>query len=63
MQPGEFVVVLFGGKVPFVMRPVQTEWLFLGESYLREEHILRGRAVMDVRSGSRKGQAETFRIR
>lgn len=62
-RPGDVIVVLFGGKYPFTMRQVGTEWMFIGETYLRDEHIMRGGAVTEVRAGKRKGQAEVFRIR
>jgi hypothetical protein len=63
MKPGDMVVVLFGGKYPFILRQVGMEWLFLGETYLRDEHIMRGRAVKEVRSGQGRVQTENFRIR
>lgn len=63
MRPGDLVVVLFGGKYPYILRQIGTEWLFLGDTYLRDDHVMRGRAVMEVRSGPRRRQAENFRIR
>ncbi len=33
-QPGDFVVVLFGGGVPYILREQTTGWLFVGESYV-----------------------------
>lgn len=34
MEPGDVVVVLYGGKVPFVLRPEGNWWKLLGECYI-----------------------------
>ena len=31
MQPGDTVVVLFGGSYPFILRPSGPEWIFIGD--------------------------------
>jgi hypothetical protein len=34
MQPGDHVVILFGGKMPFVLRPVGKLWRLVGACYV-----------------------------
>jgi hypothetical protein len=63
MKTGDVAVVLFGGKCPYILRQSGSEWLFLGEAYLRDDNVMQGGAVTEVRSGRRKGQVETFRMR
>lgn len=62
-RPGDVVVVLFGGKYPFLLRQLALEWLFLGETYVRNNHIMLGEAVTEVRSGKGGQRVETFRVR
>ncbi|KAM5344545.1 hypothetical protein ACJ41O_013080 [Fusarium nematophilum] len=33
-QPGDVVAILFGGKVPYILRPVDDHYLFVGECYV-----------------------------
>lgn len=40
MQEGDIVVVLYGGKVPYALRPVGPHFAFLGEFYV--DSIMRG---------------------
>ncbi|EMD94387.1 hypothetical protein COCC4DRAFT_43820 [Bipolaris maydis ATCC 48331] len=62
-RPGDVVVVLFGGKYPFLLRQLAREWLFLGETYVRNNHVMRGEAVTEARSTRGRQRVETFRIR
>jgi hypothetical protein len=62
-RPGDVVVVLFGGKYPFLLRQLALEWLFLGETYVQNNHIMLGEAVTEVRSARGRQRVETFRIR
>ncbi|KAH7084319.1 heterokaryon incompatibility protein-domain-containing protein [Paraphoma chrysanthemicola] len=62
-RPGDVVVVLFGGKYPFVLRQLAHEWLFLGEAYVQNNHVMLGEAVTEVRSARGRQRVETFRIR
>lgn len=62
-RPGDVVVVLFGGKYPFLLRQLAHEWLFLGETYLRNNDVMLGQAVTQVRSAKGKQRVETFRVR
>jgi hypothetical protein len=66
MKPGDQVVVLFGGSLPFVLRLSGNEWHLIGDTYLHHENILMGREVMAVRSserGFRSSRIETFKIK
>ncbi|XP_014553239.1 hypothetical protein COCVIDRAFT_29530 [Bipolaris victoriae FI3] len=62
-RPGDVVVVLFGGKYPFLLRQLARESLFLGETYVQNNHVMLGEAVMEVLSARGKQRVETFRIR
>ena len=52
MQPGDVVAVLFGGSVPFLLRPDGDEYLLLGECYL--SGVMTGQAVVEWREGKRE---------
>ncbi|PMD40372.1 hypothetical protein L207DRAFT_582580 [Hyaloscypha variabilis F] len=54
VRPGDIVCVLYGGSVPFVLRPVDAKYLFLGECY----GIMDGEAV-SMRSAGEL-QEQTF---
>ncbi|KAH7391831.1 hypothetical protein BKA66DRAFT_458562 [Pyrenochaeta sp. MPI-SDFR-AT-0127] len=44
MMSGDVVVVLFGGNVPYILRPLESgQWVFVGECYI--EGLMRGEAV------------------
>jgi hypothetical protein len=43
MRQGDIVAVLFGGKVPYLLRPVASGYKFLGECYVRD--LMSGEAV------------------
>ena len=43
MQPGDVVCVLFGGKVPFCLRPLGDRYLLVGECYVHG--LMNGEAV------------------
>jgi hypothetical protein len=62
MQPGDQVVVLFGGSLPFILRPWGREWLLIGDTYLHHDSILQGEQVQMVRSPSGPSRVETFRL-
>ncbi|EDP49108.1 hypothetical protein KXV81_004269 [Aspergillus fumigatus] len=62
MQPGDQVVVLFGGSLPFILRPWGREWLLIGDTYLHHDSIIQGEQVQMVRSSSTPFRVETFRL-
>lgn len=44
MMSGDVVAVLFGGKVPYILRPLDSgKWSFVGECYV--EGLMRGEAI------------------
>jgi hypothetical protein len=55
MKEGDLIVVLFGGKVPYVIRPVDGGYKFLGECYV--PGLMDGEAVVKWES---EGKKETF---
>ncbi|KAF2808586.1 uncharacterized protein BDZ99DRAFT_390923 [Mytilinidion resinicola] len=50
MKEGDIIAVLFGGKVPFVLRPLGTRYRFIGECYV--PGLMKGEAVEQWRAGS-----------
>lgn len=66
MRPGDEVCVLFGGRPPYILRPmVQGYHVFVGEAYLHNREIMWGNTTAIVRLG--KGQSQlavvTFELR
>ncbi|KAF2248538.1 HET-domain-containing protein, partial [Trematosphaeria pertusa] len=49
MREGDMVVVLFGGDMPYVVRPMGPVFLLLGEAYVDE--LMDGRLVRDMQAG------------
>jgi hypothetical protein len=54
MQPGDIVVVLYGGNTPYVLRPKGEDYLFMGEAYVDE--LMHGKLVHEVEAGQRQEQ-------
>jgi hypothetical protein len=52
IRAGDHVCVLFGGRLPFVLRSSGKYNLLIGEAYLYDEELLRGETVEAVRSGT-----------
>ncbi|KAJ3548806.1 hypothetical protein NM208_g819 [Fusarium decemcellulare] len=48
-QPGDIVAILFGGKVPYILRPVDDHYLFVGECYVHG--IMQGELVSQCQGG------------
>lgn len=49
MRPGDEVCVLFGGRVPFVLRRIQDHHILLGDTYIHDENIMWGKLTEGVR--------------
>ncbi|OCK82445.1 HET-domain-containing protein [Lepidopterella palustris CBS 459.81] len=58
MMSGDSVCVLFGGKLPFILRPVNDHFRLVGECYLYG--YMDGAAVADLRNG--KLESEWFSL-
>lgn len=54
MRSGDVVVVLYGGKTPYVLRPRGDKYIFMGEAYL--DDIMTGKLVEEVETGRRQEQ-------
>jgi hypothetical protein len=64
MQPGDEVCVLFGGRPPFIVRPVCNHYLFMGDTYVMDEQIMWGKATEDIKRGRSPGTpVVTFELR
>ena len=62
MRQGDMVAVLFGGHMPFILRPVQNDWLLVGDTYMHSSDLMNGHLVDRVRRGQESYQTMTFRI-
>ncbi|GKT56264.1 HET domain-containing protein [Colletotrichum tofieldiae] len=49
MQPGDEVVVLFGGRMPFIARPRGVRRLLVGSCYLVDDELMWGKVTEKVR--------------
>jgi hypothetical protein len=49
MRIGDIVVVLYGGNTPYVLRPRDGKYLFLGQAYV--DRIMQGQLVKEVEAG------------
>ena len=63
MQEGDEVCVLFGGRVPFLMRRKPDHHLFIGESYLHDHDIMWGKVTEAIKRGRSPIPVTTFDIR
>ena len=66
MRPGDEVCVLFGGRMPFILKPTaQGHHIFIGQTYLYDYEILWGGATAAVRSekGHSRFTATTLKLR
>ncbi|KAF5003607.1 hypothetical protein FDECE_9862 [Fusarium decemcellulare] len=55
-QPGDIVAILFGGKVPYILRPVDDHYLFVGECYVHG--IMQGELVSQCQRGDRTSESD-----
>jgi len=51
MQPGDEVVVLFRGRMPYILRRRPDHYVFIGECYVQDDNIMYGGATQSVRYG------------
>ena len=63
MQEGDEVCVLFGGRVPFLLRRKPDHHLFIGESYLHDHDLMWGRVTEAIKRGRSPIPVTTFDIR
>lgn len=65
MRAGDEICVLFGGRVPYVMRPMPDHHVFIGDTFLNDHGIMWGKATEAARF--RKGPSPpavvTFELR
>jgi hypothetical protein len=63
-KPGDQVVVLLGGRIPFVLRPNSDErgWLLVGETYLHDVRVLTGKVADLNANGLPKGKMKVYDI-
>jgi len=64
MQPGDEVVVLFRGRMPYVLRLAgPNRHVFLGDCYVRDEDIMYGKVTKSVRHGREGPLARFYEMR
>lgn len=56
MRVNDIVVILYGGDLPYVLRPRGDKYLFMGPAYIN--NIMHGEVIDDLRAGKR--QEQTF---
>jgi hypothetical protein len=63
-QPGDQVVVLLGGRIPFVIRPSSEGrgWLLVGETYLHNVHVMTGKVADLNANGFLKRKMKVYDI-
>ena len=49
MRPGDMVAVLFGGRMPFVVRPSSDHFVFVGDCYVEDHDLMWGDVCENVR--------------
>jgi len=55
MQPGDEVCVLFGGRVPFILRSIEDHYLFIGDSYVMDDDVMWGKPSAEIKAGRAPG--------
>ena len=55
MQPRDEVCILFGGRVPFVLRPMGDHHLFIGDCYIMDDDVMWGKPTEEVKGGRAPG--------
>ena len=63
MQEGDEVCILFGGRVPFLLRRKPDHHLFVGESYLHNHDLMWGKVTEAIKRGRSAIPVTTFDIR
>jgi len=63
MQAGDEVCVLFGGRPPFILRPMPDHHVFIGDAYVRDDAVMWGKATEDVRRNGTEAPIVSFELR
>lgn len=62
MQPGDELVTLFGGRMPFVVRPRMGYHVFVGACYVVDEELMWGKVTERVRFKRGGPPVQTFEL-
>ncbi|KAK0649839.1 heterokaryon incompatibility protein-domain-containing protein, partial [Cercophora newfieldiana] len=63
MREGDEVVVLFGGRMPYVLRRGgERHHVFIGDCYIRDDEIMYGRTAQRVRGGSGSPNTASYEL-
>ncbi|EEH38592.1 HET domain-containing protein [Paracoccidioides lutzii Pb01] len=49
MSPGDEVCVLFGGRVPFILRRMPDHHLFIGDTYINDDDVMWGKITEGIK--------------
>lgn len=63
MRPGDKIIVLFGGQLPYVVRPKAGYHTFVGQCYIVDEEVLSGKWTASVRVHNTGPAKTTFHLR
>lgn len=55
MRPGDEVCVLFGGRIPFILRRTPDHHLFIGDTYIHEHDVMWGKITEGIK---RRGETD-----
>lgn len=63
MRPGDEVVVLFKGRMPYILRRQPDHHIFIGDAYVRDDEIMFGKVTENVRHGRGGPPVSLYEIR
>lgn len=62
-KPGDVVSVIYGGRMPFILRPTVDHYLLVGDAYIRDAELMWGEVSEKVRKGRGPVRQQTLEIR
>lgn len=62
-KPGDVVSVIYGGRIPFILRPGVDHYRLVGDAYVRDAEIMWNGISEAVRKGRGPVRQQTLEIR
>ncbi|KAI7281616.1 hypothetical protein KC345_g4021 [Hortaea werneckii] len=62
-KPGDVVSVIYGGRMPFILRPTVDHYRLVGDAYIRDAELMWGGISEKVRRGRGPVRQQTLEIR
>ncbi|KAH8645982.1 HET domain-containing protein [Tricladium varicosporioides] len=63
MKAGDEMCIFYGGRTPYILRPMYDHHVFIGDTYVYDEDIMWGKATESVMRGRSHIPAFTFELR